>query len=276
MSDEGRQLALAGKVALVTGAARGIGRVMALALADAGAVVWSCDIRRPALGSDPRILDSNIDVSDPNACLGAARDVISRSGRIDILVNNAALGMGLVNPSFPHVAAQFWRAEPDTWRQIIDTNLNGPYFMTRAVAPLMIAQRSGRIINISTSLSTMIRPGYAPYGPSKAALEAASAIWAADLASYGITVNVLLPGGATDTEMITGEGDERLKAGPLLDPAIMAEPVVWLASDAAGNMTGQRFIARHWRQAATADAVRSRGTPIRRIFDELLGVQPSR
>lgn len=106
-------------------------------------------------------------------------------------------------------------------------------------------QRKGSILNISVNYETMKRPGFSPYGPSKAALEAASAIWAQDLAASRIRVNILLPGGATNTGMLPSGAPEDMRAR-LLQPEIMKAPAVFLASDAAEGVTGRRLVATEW------------------------------
>ncbi len=104
----------------------------------------------------------------------------------------------------------------------------------------------GRIVNVSMSHETMRRPGFSPYGPSKAALESETIIWAQDLAGSGITVNALLPGGATLTGMIPDAFPESMRAS-LLDPRIMVPPLLYLCSEHADGITGIRFNARRWR-----------------------------
>jgi NAD(P)-dependent dehydrogenase (short-subunit alcohol dehydrogenase family) len=139
----------------------------------------------------------------------------------------------------------FWEVAPETWRMIIDTNVNGPFLMSRAVAPGMIARGWGRIINISVSRETMQRRGFSPYGPSKATLESQTVIWAQDLAGTGVTVNALLPGGATLTGMVPDEIPTELRER-LMSPEIMVPPLLWLVSDAAGKFSGKRIIASRW------------------------------
>jgi len=92
----------------------------------------------------------------------------------------------------------------------------------------------------------MTRTGYSPYGPSKAALEAASSVWAADLANTGVTVNLLLPGGATDTALLPDMANKRGADGLLLSPDLMRAPILWLCADASNEHTGERYIAKHW------------------------------
>ena len=116
--------------------------------------------------------------------------------------------------------------------------------LTNAVVPEMTRQGWGRIVNVTTSLGTMLNAGNPTYGPSKAALEALSAIMAKDLEGTGFTVNVLVPGGATSMPMISDEaGFDRAQ---LIQPEVMAATLVWLVSDAAGKVTGRRFLDVHW------------------------------
>jgi NAD(P)-dependent dehydrogenase (short-subunit alcohol dehydrogenase family) len=107
----------------------------------------------------------------------------------------------------------------------------------------MMRQGWGRIVNVTTSLGTMLNAGSPTYGPSKAALEAPSAIMAKDLDGTGVTVNVLVPGGITNTPMASESGLDRAK---MIQPEVMAPPLVWLVSDAAGKVTGRRFLGVHW------------------------------
>jgi 3-oxoacyl-[acyl-carrier protein] reductase len=100
----------------------------------------------------------------------------------------------------------------------------------------------------------MVRTGYCPYGPSKAALEAMSVIWAKDLEGKAVSVNVLLPGGAADTRLLPGSGSDRRGAdGNLLSPALMRAPIVWLMGQAGADVSGQRFVARLWPEGQTGD-----------------------
>src|SRR6185437_14118033 len=168
---------------------------------------------------------------------------------VDILVNNAGRGMKYVSASFLMEPTHFWEAEPAAWQMIIDTNVNGPFYMARAVVTrLLEQQREGSVINISMNYEGMKRRGFSPYGPSKAALESASAIWAQELIEAHIRVNVLLPGGITDTGMVPAEVPENLQAR-MLKPEIIQAPAVFLASDAAQALTGRRLIATEWSAA---------------------------
>ena len=134
---------------------------------------------------------------------------LERFGRLDILVNNAGRGMKYVSDHFMTEPTRFWEVAPATWRLVIDTNVNGPFLMARAAVPQFLRAGWGRIVNVSMNHATMRRAGFSPYGPSKAALESETVIWAADLAGTGVTVNALLPGGATLTGMIPDELSSR-------------------------------------------------------------------
>jgi gluconate 5-dehydrogenase len=128
----------------------------------------------------------------------------------------------------------------------MNTNVTGYFLVSRGFAPLMVKQGRGRIINISMNYETMKRRGFIPYGPSRAAVESLSIIMAEDLKPYGITVNRLLPGGATDTGMIPDDKEIRaevLAHMKLLSPSIMAKPVIFLCSDEAEGITGERIAA---------------------------------
>jgi 3-oxoacyl-[acyl-carrier protein] reductase len=185
------------------------------------------------------------DISKPGDVSNLVESVIREFGRIDILVNNAARGMLFVNESFMTEPKPFWESNSENWQMVINTNINGTYLMTKAVIPYMLKQRSGRIINISISLETMVRKGFSPYGPSKAALESMSTIWAQELEGTGITLNVLLPGGATMTGMIpqTFPKDKRQY---LLKPDVIAPAAIYLASEEAAKTNGQRIVAVEW------------------------------
>ena len=171
--------------------------------------------------------------------------IIREFGAVHILVNNAGRGMRFVSERFLDTPTSFWQTDPAVWRMIIDTNVNGPFLMARAVVPHMLKQRWGRIVNISMNHETMRRAGFSPYGPSKAALESETIIWAQELAGTGVTVNSLLPGGATDTGMAPKSIALELRSH-LLDPEVMVPPILWLVSEEAGAVTGARLVAKLW------------------------------
>ncbi len=246
---------LANKVAIVTGGGRGIGKAIAEAFAGEGARVVVTAARERGeiesvasqIGGTPFQADN----SNKDDVKRLVDFVISKFGRLDILVNNAARGMKFVNGNFMTDPKPFWEADPDVWRMVIDVNVNGTFLMTRAVIPYMLERGSGRIINISINRETMERKGFTPYGPSKAALESMSAIWAKELEGTGITLNVLLPGGATDTGMIPDNFPQPMRSN-LIDPAVMGPPAVYLASDEAKSVNGERIVATAWPGSSSA------------------------
>jgi len=134
---------------------------------------------------------------------------------------------------------------------VVDTNVNGPFMMARCAVPLMVKAGWGRIINVSVNHETIRRRGFSPYGPSKAALESETIIWSQDLAGTGLTVNALLPGGATLTGMIPDAVSNEVRS-TLLDPAIIVPPLLWLASPDSDGITGRRLIATRWRTDLSA------------------------
>lgn len=187
-----------------------------------------------------------MDVRDPSSVESAAALIGERWGGLDLLVNNAGIGMRTVNPRFFEDPQPFWQVSPAGFADVVATNLTGYFLVARAFVPLFLAQGRGRIVNITMNRETMRRRGFVPYGPSRAGAEALSLIMAEDLAPYGVSVNLLLPGGATDTGMIPpGLADESRAA--LLSPEVMGPPIVYLASAEAEGLSGARIVARDWR-----------------------------
>ena len=248
---------LIGRSVLITGGNRGLGREMALCLAKAGVRLCITASKKSKvyhktseelidmLGKE-NFFSEIVDVSDPKGMVRVAHSCIERFSRIDVLINNAARGMRLISESYNTVPTKFWEADPASWSNIIDANIKGPFLAARAVIPDMIKNKFGKIINISTSSQTMIRKGYSPYGPSKAFIEATSRTWAKDLEGTGVDVNVLLPGGATNTDLLPPSKNKIGADGNLLPATIMNEAIIWLVSNLSNGITGGRFIARYW------------------------------
>jgi NAD(P)-dependent dehydrogenase (short-subunit alcohol dehydrogenase family) len=241
------------KVAVVTGGGRGLGAAMALGLARAGYRVVVTAAREAAEieaiaaeAGDDRVYPLVADVTREEDCERVVDAALARFGSLDILVNNAGRGMKYISSSFMTEPTRFWEADASAWRSVIDTNINGPFLMARAAVRPMLRGRWGRIINISMNRDTMQRAGFSPYGPSKAALESETIIWAQDLAGTGVTVNALLPGGATLTGMIPPGVPQHVRAS-LLDPGIMIRPLLWMVSPASDGITGKRLVANRWR-----------------------------
>jgi NAD(P)-dependent dehydrogenase (short-subunit alcohol dehydrogenase family) len=191
------------------------------------------------------------DVTDPDAIAQAVHRTMAELGGLHILVNNAGtnpMAAGLASAS---QSSNFWDLSPQAWNRVIAVNFSGPFFMARAVVGHMLAQRWGRIIGVTTSMDTMYRKGGTPYGPSKAGHEALVATMAQELEGTGVTANVLVPGGATNTNLIAPDvGYDR---ATLIQPEVMQAPVVWLASDASHAVNGRRVIAYHWDERLPLD-----------------------
>jgi NAD(P)-dependent dehydrogenase (short-subunit alcohol dehydrogenase family) len=260
-----------GRVAIVTGAAGGIGRAFVKGLLGAGIRVAAVDRTAEGLaavagnareqGSEAALLTIEADLAGdaaPAEIVGKAR---GHFGKIDILVNNAGVGQATLRAENWQQPIRFWEVKPDQWRLFVAVHTTAPLALASAVAHEMAARRWGRIVNVTTSLGTMIRNGSPTYGPSKAALEALSAIMAKDLDGTGVTVNVLVPGGVTNTPMVPQEsGFDRQE---MIQPEIMAPPLLWLLSDAAGDVTGRRFLAVHWDpKLPPAQAAERAGAPV--------------
>ncbi len=229
------------QTAIVTGAGSGIGRAMTLGLLREGLHVagvdreagWLDELAGAARGLAGRFTPVRADLAEPGAC-DAAVDTAARAlGRIDVLVNNAGVGQASVRADQRRNPIRFWEVTPEQWARFLAVNATAPLMMARAVAPLMMRAGKGRIVTVTTSLGSMIRAGYALYGASKAAAEAGAAVMAADLAGTGVTVNVLVPGGMTDTRII-GEGEVADRTR-LIRPEAMVPPLLWLISDAGAE-----------------------------------------
>ena len=233
---------LDGQIALVTGASRGIGRAVALALAEAGAEVVvnyssSPDAADAVVseisesGGQAYALQAN--VADEEAVNGLIKSVIERSGRIDVLVNNAGITRdGLL-----------MRMKTEDWQAVINLNLSGVFLCTRAVTRPMLKQKSGRIINITSVVGLMGNAGQSNYAAAKAGVVGFTRSTAKEMASRGITVNAVAPGFiATDmTKNLDSEGIlTAIPLGQFGTPEQVAGAVRFLAADpAAAYITGQ-------------------------------------
>ena len=235
---------------LITGGTSGLGLAMASALAAAGAAVAltgrSGDKAAAAAAGLPGAIALELDVRDESSIARAVDQAWTRLGGIDMLVNNAGLGMRTVNPQFMTRPLGFWDVPADGFRAVIDTNLTGYFLVAREVTPRMLAAGQGRIVNVSVNESTKTRAGFIPYGPSRAGSDALSRVMAADLKDTGITVNVLLPGGATATGMLPPEA--QATGTRFLTADVIGPPIVWLASAQAAGVHDQRIVATEFDQ----------------------------
>lgn len=243
-------------IVIVTGGARGLGRAMTLALLRSGKRVVVADLPESAaevrelIGiaaqeqSQERLLSVECDVTQWEQCLNVVNKAIDRFGTVHGLVNNAGIGMQDIGNVLVGKRKPFYEVDANAWRNSIDVNVNGPFLMAKAVTPQLVRQGWGRIVNIETSSYTMMMDGFSPYGPSKAALESATVIWAKDLVGTGVTVNALAPGGPANTRMIPkSEVGDR---STLIQPEVMMAPIVWLMSAWSDGVSGRRIIAKEW------------------------------
>jgi NAD(P)-dependent dehydrogenase (short-subunit alcohol dehydrogenase family) len=241
------------RVAIVTGGGRGIGRSIALGYATAGADVVigvaghseeADEVAAVAEGLPGSVRAMKADVTAAADVDRLVERALAINGRIDVLVNNAARGMRFVNDRFMTDPQPFWEADPAAWSLVIETNIVGVFLMSRAVVPHMLAAGRGSIVNVTINHQTMVRPGFSPYGPSKAALEAMTSCWAAELDGTGIHINLLAPGGATATGMVPDPPPEGVE---LLDPDIVVPAALHLA---LAQSSGERILATEWNRPA--------------------------
>jgi NAD(P)-dependent dehydrogenase (short-subunit alcohol dehydrogenase family) len=260
---------LDGKVAIVTGAGRGLGRTMALGLLDAGTRVAGVEVDAPALEevqdaaedrhAGERFFSIVTDVTWDDSGPKIARAVTERFGRLDILINNAGTNTELIRGDGKPVG-KLWETTPEEFRRIVEVNVVGAFLMTRAALPALLAQHWGRIVNVTTSLDTMWRSLTQPYGASKAANEALLTALAAELEGSGVTANVLVPGGAANTRLVP---DQMVPdRSQLIAPEVMIAPLIWLCSNASDGINGQRFIGAKWDEKLPPEqAARNAGAP---------------
>jgi NAD(P)-dependent dehydrogenase (short-subunit alcohol dehydrogenase family) len=252
---------LDGTVVIVTGAARGLGKAMALGLLAAGADLVLADADGDALNQTlreivaqdgiGRVIGLRCDITSRTDCERIVDEAITEYGALHVLVNNAAMGQVHLERSPNTKSLRFWESDPDVWQKTIVTNVNGTFLMARTVVPHLLAAGWGRIVNITTSLATMQRRNNSPYGVTKAAIEAETLIWAQELKDTGVTVNSLIPRGAADTEFVHEASRKELAAmgRTLLPPSVMVPPVLWLASRLSDGVTGARFVGKLWDDA---------------------------
>lgn len=232
------------KVAIVTGASRGIGRAVALTLAGAGAKIVinyagnekaAREVEEQIVAQGGEALVVQADVSQMNDVEKLVKQTTERFGRIDILVNNA----GITRDNL------LMRMKEEDWDAVMNTNLKGIFNCTKAISRVMMKQRSGKIVNMSSVVGVMGNAGQANYAAAKAGVIGFTKSMARELASRGITVNVVAPGFiATDmtavlSEQVKEDLEGRIPLGRLGSPDDVASAVLYLVSDSANYITGQ-------------------------------------
>ena len=238
------------RVALITGAAGGIGSCLVAAVLDDGQSVIAVDLSAEALaalsrgaearGHADRLITLQSDLTRDDSVDAIVEAAGDRFGHVDILVNNAGINFS----TFLATRPKFWDATAEQWRISVALHTAAPMALTRALVPAMIERTWGRVVNVTTSLGSMISAGSPVYGPSKAALEAYTSIVAKDLVGTGVTANILVPGGVTNTAMVGAAAPYARE--DMLQPDVMVPPFRWIISDEATDMTDHRFVAALW------------------------------
>ena len=245
-------LSLEGRVALVTGSARGIGKALAIGLAQAGAAVAVSDIPDRLDGAKTvqhQIEDMgcqsgtyDLDVLDLTGIRAAIEKVVNDFGRLDVLVNNA--GIRVPKPAL--------EVTEDDWDAVVDTNLKGVFFCAQAAARPMIEQGGGRIINVSSQMALIASKNRAAYCASKAGVANLTRALALEWIEYGITVNAIGPGPTTTPGMVAADPRNsveveqdlavRMPLGRRMEPEELVGAAIYLASPSAGATTGHLLI----------------------------------
>lgn len=250
---------MSGDVAIVTGGLRGLGKAMTLGLLRTNRKVVAVghiagDIPEMAKDAGNHVGNLHclaLDLRKPESCDTVIAAAQHHFGGLDILVNNAGLTFTYTDPDrFINGPRKFWELSDEIIQNTMDTNYRVADQMSRRVAPVMLAKKWGRIVNVTTKLTTMNMLGAVPYGPSKAALEMATEVWAKEVAGSGVTVNIVNPGAGANTPGMAKEMRDWSatgKAAKLVEPDEMVAPLLFVVSRDADAVNGYRFDANTWR-----------------------------
>ena len=254
------EISLDGRVVIMTGGDRGLGLSMATAMAERGArlVIASVDAEGCARAAEElnqiagagQALAVPTDILDLDQCCNTVQRAVKEFGRCDVLYNNARRLMR--GPGLPPQgnSLPFYETDPDIYRQTIEVNVIGTFFMARAAVEHFREASSGKIINVSTSRRNFSGARNSPYGVTKAAVESETLIWARDMDGTGITVNAILPGGSADADPNRPKDPNK----PLLPVDIMDPLAVWLTSERSDAANGCRFVGKLWNPELDPDA----------------------
>ena len=239
------QIDLQGRVAVVTGGAQGIGLATAQRMLRSGARVVLWDVNAAQLDEACRankalgaLSGETVELTDDDAVAAATQRVHELHGRIDILVNNAGITGG---------NARTWELDPATWRRVIEVNLVAPYLTCRALAPIMVAQGYGRIVNVASVAGKEGNPNASHYSASKAGLIALTKSLAKELATHGVLVNAVAPAAARTPifeQMTQAHIDymlAKIPMGRFVEPDEIASMISWLSSEECSFSTGAVF-----------------------------------
>ena len=265
------------RVAIITGGLRGLGRAMTLGLAQQGYAVVAvghiaadlADLASETVATPlaERVVPILADLRHPAECDRVVAVAREQFGGVHILINNAGLTFTYIWPDLYRRPSppRFWEATDEIVQNVINTNYVAADQMARRVAPRMVSQGWGRIVNVTTKLDTMNRSTSGIYGASKAALEMATEIWAKGTGATGLTINIVNPGAGADTPGMAEEIRDASREGriaALLKPAQMLPPLLWLISSDADSVNGYRFDATLWdSRLPPAEAARRAGRP---------------
>lgn len=237
---------------LVTGAGGGLGGAMSEALVAAGYQVAAVDVDAKRLdelavranGNKGGLVPFVTDLSDKADCLELVPRVLKQCGDLFMVVNNAGVGMQVIDPEYSRNPQNFWDTDIDGWERVLNTNTRAPLILSQSAVKHFITKGTGRIVNVTTSFDTMISPRTWAYGQSKAALEAMTASLAGLLTDTPVRMNILVPGGPANTGLLPANTD--LPRDKIIQPPVMGPPIVWLASDEAADFNNKRMVARLW------------------------------
>lgn len=237
---------------LITGGSSGMGYEMTKTLLAHGATVVIAARNKVKLDQAYANLNAKendvyavqMDVTDEESIAQVATWYQAKFDHLDLLINNAGVGGNIKGLASYRESGQFFDIPTSAFNLIFDTNVLGYFMVAKAFAPLMIKQGYGQIIYTSTSTETMTRKGMIPYGPSKSAGETLSEILAKELQEKGVMVNVICPGGFTRTPLATPDMIAFFQKQhlPILEPTILNQPILFLASKQAQNITGEKII----------------------------------